>query len=269
MRTILERKVRSGPSVDLVYVLEAVKPAADWSFTSPEHVLIVHRKGKLRSLETEFEGGLAARTLPSVGDVWAAPGGEKYSAIAREGVVRYCEVRFHGADFSRREMTPRIAHHDRFLHSLVERAAPLAERDDDLSGLLFASIAETARLHVAAAYFGDQRPQRHSFSDSQARFIRDLIDDNLEARHTSLSLANSVGMTESDFAAAFGAAFAASPHQYLIDRRIARARCLLRDTRLSLTEIAMRTGFSTPSHFSATFRTRIGVSPRDYRRLCG
>lgn len=266
MRTILEHAARSSPNAELVFVREIVGAAADWSFTAPDHVLIVHRAGKLRSLETEFESGLAARTLPSIGDIWAAPGGEKYSALASGGVISYCEVRFHRTAFSRREMAPRIAHRDRFLHALVERAAPLAAQDNDLSSLLFASIAETARLHVGGAYFGDAKRPRQRFTEMEARALRDRIDNNIEGRHTAETLASAVGMSEGGFAAAFGATFGVSPHKYLIGRRIDRACQLLRDTRLSLTEIAMRTGFSTPSHFSTAFRTRMGVSPRDYRR---
>ncbi len=269
MRAILERSVRSSADAELTFVTEDVGASADWSFTLPEHVLIVHRAGALRSLETEFENGLAARTLPSVGDVWAAPGGEKYSAVAREGLVSYCELRVERRKFARREMAPRIAHRDGFLHALIERAAPLAARDDDVSDLLFASIVETTRLHIGTVYFADEPRKRLRFTEREARTVRGLIERNIAGRHTAASLAGAVGLGEGDFVSAFGATFGVSPHQFLIERRIEHARRLLRDTRLSLTEIAMRTGFSTPSHFSTTFHSRAGVSPRVYRQLGG
>lgn len=267
MRTVLDRSVRSAAGVELVFVKEAVKNLADWSFTAEEHVLIVHRAGELQALETEFESGLAARTLPSVGDVWAAPGGEKYSAFAKRGVVSYCEVRLGRSGVSRREMAPRIAHRDGFLHALVERAAPLASFDDDLSVLLLASIMETTRLHVAAAYFDLARDTPPRFTLNETRRLRDHIDGHLECRHSAGSLSSQVGMSESEFIAAFSASFGSTPHQYLIERRIDRAKRLLRETRLPLTEIAMRTGFSTPSHFSTAFRARTGIAPRDYRKI--
>jgi len=56
------------------------------------------------------------------------------------------------------------------------------------------------------------------------------------------------------------------PHQYVTRRRIARARTLLLNNHLSILEIALTCGFSSQSHFAATFRTIVGVTPQRYRR---
>jgi len=60
-------------------------------------------------------------------------------------------------------------------------------------------------------------------------------------------------------------AFGTTPHQYLIERRINRARRLLSAGTASITEISMSVGFSTPSHFATTFKQRVGVTPSAYR----
>ena len=56
-----------------------------------------------------------------------------------------------------------------------------------------------------------------------------------------------------------------SPIQYLIRYRISRACILLKDTDLSVLEIASCCGFESPSYFSKTFRQHVGCTPRTYR----
>jgi AraC family transcriptional regulator len=56
-----------------------------------------------------------------------------------------------------------------------------------------------------------------------------------------------------------------SPHRYILEARIARAKELLGNRALSITDVALQTGFATPSHFSVTFRRIANATPRDYR----
>ncbi|MEM7644316.1 MAG: helix-turn-helix transcriptional regulator, partial [Pseudomonadota bacterium] len=56
-----------------------------------------------------------------------------------------------------------------------------------------------------------------------------------------------------------------APHQYLIDRRIARVKELLIAGEDGLVEIAYATGFSSQSHMTSTFRRRVGVAPGRWR----
>ncbi|WP_212758041.1 helix-turn-helix transcriptional regulator [Usitatibacter palustris] len=68
-------------------------------------------------------------------------------------------------------------------------------------------------------------------------------------------------VSEAHFARAFKEAFGAPPHRYLLTRRIERAKALLRDTELSITEIAFQTGWSSLGTFGRTFRDVTGESP--------
>jgi AraC family transcriptional regulator len=58
-----------------------------------------------------------------------------------------------------------------------------------------------------------------------------------------------------------------SPQQYIIRRRMERAQTLLSDGDLSILEVSMQCGYSQQSHFAATFRRLVGMSPSAYRRL--
>ena len=68
------------------------------------------------------------------------------------------------------------------------------------------------------------------------------------------------------FASQFKRATGLPPHQYVIARRVERAKLLLqREGDVSLTEVAARTGFWDQSHFSQHFKRLVGVTPGRFR----
>jgi AraC-like DNA-binding protein len=78
-------------------------------------------------------------------------------------------------------------------------------------------------------------------------------------------LARVSGVSEAHFARSFKDAFGLPPHRYLLTRRIERATALLRETELSITDIAFQTGWSSLGTFGRTFRDVTGESPGDLR----
>jgi len=63
----------------------------------------------------------------------------------------------------------------------------------------------------------------------------------------------------------FRDAFATTPHQYLIHRRIEKAKELLRSQRLSVTDVCFEVGFQSLGSFSSLFRRCVGDAPVNYR----
>jgi transcriptional regulator GlxA family with amidase domain len=78
-------------------------------------------------------------------------------------------------------------------------------------------------------------------------------------------LARVSGVSEAHFARSFKEAFGLPPHRYLLTRRIERAKALLRETELPITEIAYETGWESLGTFGRTFRDITGESPRTVR----
>ncbi len=74
-------------------------------------------------------------------------------------------------------------------------------------------------------------------------------------------LARVSAVSEAHFARSFKQAFGVPPHRYLLTRRIERATALLRDTELSITEIAFQTGWGSLGTFGRTFRDITGENP--------
>jgi transcriptional regulator GlxA family with amidase domain len=78
-------------------------------------------------------------------------------------------------------------------------------------------------------------------------------------------LARVSGVSEAHFSRSFKEAFGIPPHRYLLTRRIERAKALLRDTDLSITDIAFQTGWSSLGTFGRTFRDITDESPGELR----
>ena len=79
-------------------------------------------------------------------------------------------------------------------------------------------------------------------------------------------LAKESGYSRVHFLRMFRAATGYPPHNYLLNLRVERARELLANPTLSLTDIALECGFSSHSHLSRVFRQVLGATPSEYRR---
>jgi transcriptional regulator GlxA family with amidase domain len=78
-------------------------------------------------------------------------------------------------------------------------------------------------------------------------------------------LAHVSHVSEAHFARSFKEAFGVPPHRYLLTRRIERAVALLRDSELSITEIAFQTGWGSLGTFGRIFRDITGDKPSAIR----
>ena len=80
-----------------------------------------------------------------------------------------------------------------------------------------------------------------------------------------MELAALCRLSASRFAHAFKASIGVAPHRWLLQRRIERAKSLLKDSGEPLADIALRCGFADQSHFTRVFKRREGASPGVWR----
>jgi AraC family transcriptional regulator len=104
-----------------------------------------------------------------------------------------------------------------------------------------------------------------ALSDNKLEAVIDYIGSNLDRNITLSELSALVQLTPRYFCGAFKQAIGKPPHQYLIEQRVERARMMLVDPSLSLTEVALIVGFSSQSHLNDHFRRIVGISPSRYR----
>nr|WP_044042500.1 AraC family transcriptional regulator [Caballeronia insecticola] len=94
---------------------------------------------------------------------------------------------------------------------------------------------------------------------------KDRMDAASHEAWTVSRLASVSGVSEAHFARSFKRAFGIPPHRYLLTRRIEQATTLLRDTDLSITDIAFATGWESLGTFGRIFRDITGRSPGEMR----
>lgn len=96
--------------------------------------------------------------------------------------------------------------------------------------------------------------------------IMTLVDESLQQDLSSEVLAKAANLSVGHFNRAFKESFGTTPHQYILETRVARAAQLLSMSDLDINSIARACGFSGGSHLSTEFRRRMGVTPSTYRR---
>jgi AraC family transcriptional regulator len=125
------------------------------------------------------------------------------------------------------------------------------------------ALALSERVTASEA---DSTQPHGSITGSRMRLLDEFIDAGLDGPLSVPAMAGLLGLSEGYFMRAFKNATGKSPHAYLIDRRLARARALMRDSTATLAEIAYACGFNSQAHMATTFRQRLGVSPVQLRQ---
>jgi len=145
-----------------------------------------------------------------------------------------------------------------------------AESDQPCERLYLDSLAVSVAVRLVTCYSSvaeRSEKQNGRMPDRRLRQVLSYIEDNI-ARDVSLAeLAAVAGLSVSHFKSLFRASVGLPVHQYLIRRRVERAKTLLGERRLSIAAIALETGFSHQSHFARHMRLLLGVSPKALRDM--
>lgn len=111
-----------------------------------------------------------------------------------------------------------------------------------------------------------RRPgSEHRLRDFYIREALTFIDQNYQRDISIEEIAEVCGLNRSYFGKVFRDAVGESPQTYLLHYRMVRAAQLLKETRLSIGEIAGMVSYTNQLHFSRAFKNVHGVSPREYR----
>lgn len=107
---------------------------------------------------------------------------------------------------------------------------------------------------------------RGGLAPAVLRRVREFIDAHLGEPLAIEDLAEIAGLSPFHFARAFKRSTGQSPHQFVLRQRIERAKRLLAEEKISQAEVALLCGFSSQSHFTARFRSLVGVTPGEFTR---
>lgn len=138
------------------------------------------------------------------------------------------------------------------------------------NGEAFASAVADQFLHhrIRGCEERQRMPLRSRIGVSHPKLLRcvELLEQDTAAELSREQLAERVGLSNRQLERLFRKYLHTTPSRYTMDHRLRRARALLRDTSLSIIEVAVACGFASHSHFSKNYRQRFGTTPRDERR---
>lgn len=121
--------------------------------------------------------------------------------------------------------------------------------------------AGLARLTTAVSRPQSDPKAARWMTPMRFRRLTDLVEADLDTELTVAGLARCVGVSPSFLSRAFSAFCGQSPYDYIVSRRLQRARRLISETEAALADIAVACGFSSQSHMTSLFRKRFGISP--------
>ena len=153
-----------------------------------------------------------------------------------------------------------ITHHLRAEIAAWNGSQPAVDRRAKLRTLVCAHILEAAR---ETAHHPVARP--NGIVAAAVEYLRAHLDEPLPIA----ALTKRLGFSRSRVFDLFTAETGMAPHHYLVRLRLEKAMELLRDTRMTVTEIALATGFASGQHLSRVFRKYRGETPSEWRKVRG
>ena len=135
--------------------------------------------------------------------------------------------------------------------------------------MLAIELAEVAFRDYSSAPEQTRGIPTGGLTRNSARRVLEYAEANLARGLTLRELAGVAQLSTHHFLRMFKKTMGITPYQYLLERRLERAKDLLRGKRASLAEIALSSGFGSQGHFTNAFHRAVGATPAEFQRLVG
>ena len=245
------------------------------------HPMLIYHLTRPTEVSRKIDGGPGNRQLIGPRRICLTPGDatttwehnghpEILQVYLRGSIYQAAASEIYNCDGSSAELVPRFAVLDPMLEQLAI-AITAALRDGTAGDELYIdTLAQMMGVHLARYHSTQSRPVRtppmQKMSGWRMRRVTEYIEEHLDGNLSLEAMAAEVEISPVYLARAFKAAIGQSPHQYVLGRRIDRAKELLRNTDIPVVDVALSVGFSSQSHLSHWFQRYVGVSPAAYRQ---
>jgi AraC family transcriptional regulator len=244
------------------------------------HPFLIYHLARPTEVTRQIEGNPMERSLIGPRRLCLTPGEattkwqhagnpEILQVYLRQSVFTSVVGEMYPGDPANVQIVPRFAAVDPLLEQLALAIASALRDGNARDGLYVDSLAQMIAAHLARTHSTRSRATKTpsaSISGWKMRRIIEFIEENLDNDLRLEAMAAQVEVSPLYLPRAFKAAVGQSPHQYVLARRIERAKELLRNTQTPIADVAFASGFSSQSHLSNWFLKMVGVSPATYRR---
>lgn len=252
--------------------------------TAKEDVVVLHVAGDAY-LERQYDGRWkGGKTYPgnlSIGprnhsSAWRFRGQTVtclYLQLSPE-VMRNLAASMGKGDPSRIELIETFNIRDPFIEHMAANLMGELQSAGPIAKLYGETFGRTIGMHLLRYYspLVLERPSDHDrLSNTQFKQVESLIEERLQEDISLDDMASAAGLSASHFNRQFKHTTGHTPYQYVIQRRVERAKWMLMDGRYSVAETARWVGFTDQSHLARHFKSVFGVTPftvaRQGRRL--
>jgi AraC family transcriptional regulator len=160
--------------------------------------------------------------------------------------------------------------HDLRLHQIAMLLLSELKSDGIMGQLYVESLTQVLIIHLLRNYSSSTpqiAPQHNGLTAIQLRQTIDYIQAHLDRDLSLAQMAAAISISPTYFSSLFKRATGSSPHQYVIQQRVERAKVLLTTTHLEIASIAFQVGFSSQSHLTQHFKRLTGSTPKQVSKI--
>lgn len=242
------------------------------------HVVSMLLRGPIDLLQRR--NGFVAQKLMHAGDVIITPVGEPKLLRHREAaeiLKLHIEPSFverviedmGGSAQKGIKLLDNFGVRDAHIEGLARALLAEARTERFASRIYVESLANQLVVHLLRHYSSARKldeDQAATLPRYKLDRATDFINENLREDLTLEKISRTLSMSAFHFAHVFKQTVGLTPHRYVMGCRMERAKSLLRETELPITQIAHQVGYSNQSHFSTVFHRFTGKTPSAYRR---
>ncbi|HYO83000.1 MAG TPA: AraC family transcriptional regulator [Bryobacteraceae bacterium] len=247
----------------------------DFHFEGPALYLCFGLSGRRKDSVVKVDGEKPTRFVEIANRFHVVPSGARFEGYSvPDTSQRFLQVYLDGQpgaldpEIDLAAISPRLAAADPALlvtARKIEAAILTPEPLGRLYGQTLACVLAIELLEWQRSKSRLFRTHSGGLSPNQAHRVTSFIRDHLADDVSLTALANLAGISPWHFCRAFKRTFGIPPHRWVNSLRVERAKELLACPTLSITDVALATGFAGSSQFARVFRAVTGCSPSEYR----
>lgn len=165
------------------------------------------------------------------------------------------------------ELIPHFATSDPLIHQIGLALKRALENAESTSRLYAETMTNALMMHMLQSYCAEKLTLPTyigGLSKLKLQRVLDYIDAHIDCDLSLKELAVIVQISPHYFAQLFKQSTGISPHQYVIQQRIQRAKELLKNPKLTIADVAKIVGFVDQSHFHRHFKRLVGITPKTF-----
>jgi AraC family transcriptional regulator len=231
----------------------------------------VRRQIGAKVVEGWSDPGTINLTAPGVEGIWETSASSRAAVmVIRSDILSRALEEHWGADSTKVEFANQFLVRDAIIEAMTLNLVSEVYEGSPGGRVYLESGIEFLVHHLIHRYSNLSRPPIRisgGLSSRRLRLVLNYIDDTLDQSPKLQELAALAGVSVRHFERAFRQSTGRAPHAYIMERRLRMAReLLIGQPNLPIERIRLRSGFSSSSHFSSTFRRWTGLTPQSFRK---